>query len=110
MPMRAPQILKAVRALIESPDRWTRDAFARDRAGKRIDPRKPFATCFCIIGAWRRAARHAPAHERVSALRALERATPNLLMPETYNDTAEHRDVLALLDRAIASMEASLHG
>lgn len=49
-------VLTRARALIETPERWTRGTFARDEDGLPVLMISPEATRFCLLGAVRRAA------------------------------------------------------
>jgi hypothetical protein len=37
--------------LLDTPEKWTKGAFARDSKGDSIDPRSSEAVCWCIEGA-----------------------------------------------------------
>lgn len=95
------QIVQRARALIASPQAWTQDEFARDRAGEPVSWRSAEAVQFCIWGALNRAAREMTGdeHQRARladhAARALRSLTPSL---SRLNDRGTHADVLALLD------------
>lgn len=45
------EALKAARALIEDPKRWTQHEFARDADGKRVAECDEAAVCWCLFGA-----------------------------------------------------------
>lgn len=101
------EVLVAARALIATPERWTKETSSWVRNG---------IECFCAIGAIGRAVDHdhnAPATEDVNdALRAampawfLDRRTGRPSIVE-FNDapTTTHADVLQLFDRAIAACD-----
>jgi hypothetical protein len=48
-------ILEHARALIDTPDKWTQNAFARNALGVNVEVRGSSATCFCTLGAIERA-------------------------------------------------------
>lgn len=102
------QILKDARALIADEKNWTKDAFARNSSGEKVDPTNEGAVCFCAIGALAKAAGVNPEGELPAE---------NLLVSEMlewdardsipdFNDSHPHADVLTLFDRAIARAES----
>lgn len=100
--MNAAEILTKAKALIDTPDKWTKGEFARDKNGSRVDANSNYAVCFCSIGAIRKVAPcRGSEYERgyISALQAL--ATACGKEPAVYNDFATHEDVMEKFDRAI---------
>ncbi len=54
--MNAQEILRVIdEEILTSPERWTTDAMARDVDNGVIDVMSPRATCWCLIGAMRKA-------------------------------------------------------
>jgi hypothetical protein len=99
-------ILREARALIDTPEKWTQDAEARDADGNEVLYNDPSATCFCAIGAMSRAAdEYSPSRET----RILRRAVfGDVWRPiPSWNDAPEtsHADVLEAFDRAITLAE-----
>lgn len=48
----AGEVLRGMYDLLSpGPDRWTKEADARDKDGEPTMPRGPFATCYCLSGA-----------------------------------------------------------
>lgn len=97
-------ILANARALIATPDCWTRGANARDKHGRDVDCERPGATKFCMYGALMRATvGDAALGFYPLAVGALRRVSPDL---EIYrfndNPATTHSDVLARFDAAIA--------
>lgn len=97
------EILKAARAILSKPERWTQKAFARDFAGRVVtSPFEPSAVCFCAVGAIRRAAgRDRPYGDALSILAKAKRDDRRIA---NYNDAPRrtHKQILNWFDRAIA--------
>lgn len=102
-------VLKAMRALISDPARWTQDAWARDASGRPVMEFDPTAVSFCMAGAWQHiiwaafpARAEAPLRrDLVTSVAGTLRALTHMPTGE-YNDTHSHAEVLAVVDRAIA--------
>ncbi len=103
--------LRAAKALIDTPDKWTKGVDAAGPAGKEIDENSEEAVCFCANGAILYAACE-PEHVKTCAA-FLEAAVPARFDPDPstwdsgfvqYNDhpATTHADIMALFDRAIA--------
>jgi hypothetical protein len=92
--------LRKARELLADPARWTRNALARAVTPEHnlsCSPRDPTATCWCLRGAL-----HKVAPDRDAAWRAeyyLEVAAAADIA--SFNDTATHAQVLAVLDEAL---------
>ena len=108
--------LRAARALIDSPEKWTRGAYARDAERRAANPTDNGAVCFCALGALERAVWGCSLSPVwLSALELLVeleipmawRATAEALNLAAYNDDPHmsHTAVLALFDAAIAKLE-----
>lgn len=94
--------LRAAKALIDTPDKWTKNATARDADGKAVRPLSARAVCWCGFGALVKACGNtAAAH-----LRAFEsfNGSGNIAGLNDREGTA-HADVMAMFDRAIALAE-----
>ncbi len=99
------EFLQRVRAIISDPSHWTQGALARGADGKSANVTDR-ATCWCLVGAF-----YATAEEGGVDFFFIEEAmfAVSCRLPDSsisisnYNDTHEHADVIALLDRAIAS-------
>ena len=107
------ETLRAARALIDAPEKWTRGFYARDTHGVLVYPTSRDAVCFCIQGALRRVVASdgftrltEDAENAIS--RALLRSNWEMNPPD-FNDDPEttHADVLAAFDCAIAAEEAT---
>lgn len=104
--------LKAVKAVIDTPEKWIKGDFATDANKNSVISADPKAVCFCLRGAIYQGLRpHGRVHER--AERCVEVAL-NDLHPQhgyllaTFNDDAAttHVMVMAVLDKAIAIASA----
>lgn len=100
------EILTKAKELISVPERWTQSTYARDQYGCHINATNPAATCWCSLGAIRRAARDARLHQMFedehAAKHYLECALGNRYIA-AFNDAPErtHAEVMAMFDRAI---------
>ena len=100
------QDLRAAKALIDTPEKWTKRVFARDSSGFGTPYDGGQAVCFCSAGAIFRTVGDDPTRER-AAMNALAIAMggdrPSIA---AFNDTSEHAEVMAAFDKAIAAAEA----
>lgn len=96
-------VLRRMRERLATPERWTQGDFARDALGKGIEERHPAAVCWCLYGA-----RNVETQDHTTRMNVADliQATAQQL-PGEFNDTHEHAEVLALLDKAIATAEAA---
>ena len=102
-------VLKAARALIADPERWTQRTDARNAHGLPVDPRDTDATCWCPIGACFRVS---PVRAS-AAMRELSWGLPKSwdyghrwpLANWNNASSRTHRAVLHRFDRAIARLE-----
>lgn len=119
--MSALQHLENLRALLDDPDSWIQNNLARTASGRWIDPEHGMASCWCLTGGLMRvtgpdldgfqgaavALREAiPLRERIPIERMKgigKHMTSTSLVH--WNDfiTRSHPEVVALIDRAIAS-------
>lgn len=117
--MTASEILRAARALISDPARWTQGAFARDSSGDQVDRLTSEAVCWCLAGAVDAASyperigvdnyvidfdRSAA---RLAAARALHTVIHDTVVSFNDDPTRTHAEVLEAIDKAIAITEAS---
>jgi hypothetical protein len=101
--MTSPDQLRAAKALIDTPEKWTQGHYARDRAGYPAGPRSHLACRFCILGAFiRSAGTEVPAYGLSDFI---PKDTPADRSVSSYNDhpSTTHADIMALFDRAIAA-------
>ena len=105
----ARQVLENARKLIESPDRWTRKAFARSKIGIECWSGDPDAVSWCVQGAINEAGRRLGTGMGDSYFEAMPRLqkAAGCWMLDIWNDNAEttHADILEAFDKAI-NMEA----
>lgn len=96
-------LLWAAREKIAAPERWTKDALARNARGTVVDDTDPTAVCWCIIGAM-----DGDAVSFSRACNALSHLSGYDLVEE-FNDapTTTHAMVLNLLDRVILAEYAT---
>lgn len=106
--MNKQETLKAIKAVIDTPAKWTKEVLARDASGRKIRPSSPDAVCFCIFGAIDRVVPNT--NDRVdydnyifAEVVKLYPGTPGGLAD--FNDARKigHADVMKVLDRAIAN-------
>lgn len=100
------QDLRAAKALIDTPQKWTQRAFAKTADGALTTYTAEDAACFCSAGAIFRVVGDAEPRERacLDALGATM-GTHRLDIPK-FNDTRTHAEVMAAWDAAIAAAEA----
>ncbi len=123
------ELLKKLRKLLEKPERWTKGEYAKDTDGYRVGSCEKEAACFCLLGGIRRVVDGTEEEIEMKAAKALAKiALPKAaselekngvfygsdvdygsLLP-TFNDAkkTKHRDVLKVIDKAIASLKASV--
>jgi hypothetical protein len=107
--------LKHARALIATPEQWTQDTLARDLHGNKVQVNSPLATCFCSIGAIRRAFVDSNENdlgpEFWSTVGELSCHLPVPFDRDLvfFNDAFErtHEEVLAAFDATIERLEAA---
>lgn len=96
--------LRAAKALIDTPEKWTKGCNARAFDGASLDPRDVLASCFCSFGAMVHVEDNSD--NRREADHALFMAVGEIAPFPGYisfndADTTTHADVMALFDRAI---------
>jgi hypothetical protein len=96
-------VLKAARALISDPARWTQNVMARDADGGQYTfGCAPQTVSWCALGALQHITGKASTN---GALDALDTQLPIYITIDYFNDTHTHAEVLALFDAAIARLE-----
>jgi hypothetical protein len=101
------EILTAARALLAEPERWTQREYARNSSGFPVGACDPSATCFCMIGAIKRAGGFEYDARIPLDVIAHLRAAIATRDQTNWNDTRSHADVLRAMDRAIELARAS---
>ena len=108
--MKPKAILGQARAFLSKSQSWSQGAFAYDRTDHRVAYDAKTACSWCLEGAVRRAAKRGNAAE-TNLSQALALVREVIHVPGHYptiqgwNDraTTTHREVLSVLDRAIAA-------
>lgn len=99
------ELLIEARKLIEKPENWTQGTFARDKNQKEVGSWESGAVCFCTIGALKHAFQEGVGGDiYYEAYDALYNSIDRMNVPK-YNDSHTHEEVLAMFDRAIASIK-----
>ncbi len=95
------QLLTQARALIQQPERWTQNTYARDVTGDPVDPRSTEAFCWCTIGAIAKVS-----EGQIVAQEARDHLVKTAMHVklDRFNDTMTHRAVLEAFDKAIENV------
>ena len=96
--------LRAVRKLLSTEARWTKDVLARDKLGREVESDAPAACRWCLSGAVERVVkRQSEQHEALDAIRDALPASFAGEDVENFNDAnaTTHSRTLAVIDRAI---------
>jgi hypothetical protein len=115
--MKTSEFLRAAKAVIDTPEKWTKLAAARyGPGGVSCHPAADNATCFCMTGAterayWRSFDTLPNPQVRINALEVLQRAIKGMNMwttTESFNDrpSTKHEQVMAVYDAAIAERDS----
>jgi hypothetical protein len=104
--------LRAAKALIDTPAKWTQSVLARDSMARQVGIEDRNATCFCSMGALLRHCRdkELPGEARKTISEALDNVaeltagddSTNIVI---YNDEHTHAEVMAVWDKAIELAE-----
>lgn len=99
------QALEKARKLLSDKSAWTKGAAARNAEGQQVLSTSPAATSFCAIGAISRVTRKQTIESPVDALRSALPA--GFYAVSDFNDAeyTDHKDILALFDRAIEAQK-----
>ena len=100
--MSTKQLLIAAREIIEKPENWTKETFARTRSGKETFTADAKACMFCAEGALIRAQQTIGGNVE-SAVLTLENLVGSALYLSRFNDSHTHQEVLNVFDQAIAN-------
>lgn len=97
--------LKAAKALIDTPEKWTQGAYARSSIGVELTYHNKEASCFCSWGALANV--KGSTGSTYEALRFLDSFTTQDNIVQ-FNDleSTTHAEVMAVWDKAIAKAEA----
>lgn len=98
--------LKDAKAVIDKPENWCRETYARDAEGEGAEPYDPEAVCWCSLGALHVAC--GPTNQVLADLcaahlhRAAEMETDGEYFSiDDANDALEHAALMKIWDRAI---------
>lgn len=80
------RILTGARALLDSPEKWTREVLARDANGGKVGIRSPDAVCYCSLGALTKAM-----NDRVAEVTKL---VPLDVHPEVHDQYCTQHDIV----------------
>lgn len=105
------ELLRAAKAKIEDPKRWTKGDTALDSRGERVGARDATACCWCSMGALSAAGAIVPTGDDPATCmlrRCIMPRKPYGASLVEFNDApaTTHADVMALFERAIAMAES----
>lgn len=102
------EALKSARDLLSDPKHWTQDWYAKNAAGRGVDPAGAQATCWCVRGAVVRFTRCHLAAKPAFVELAATLGSQDYHDVECWNDNPErtHAEVLGLFDTTIARLES----
>lgn len=99
------EILKEAKSLIDTPEKWTKETYARSTSGGVISEHEDGAVCFCSLGAFFRVAKSADVVYMDSGwdilIKAVKLIKPTAYSVATFNDNHTHAEVMAMWDKAI---------
>ena len=104
------ELYKEARQILSDPTHWTIGSFARSKTGRDVSPLDPEAVSFCLLGVLAKVnglnRKYNDTHDLSSYIRSHLPEGANLVC---FNDDplTKHEDVLDLLDRTIAKLEAT---
>lgn len=98
------EILKAARELLSDPKRWTQYRLARDENGNEAEVEN--GCSFCMLGAIAKVSNVDPYTNYNTVCDVLYDVMPMGLGIGEFNDRSTHAEVLAIMDKAIAKLEA----
>ena len=105
--MNTVETLKAAKALISDPAKWTRGQIARDAEGRFVRARDPEAVCWCSYGAIDRVCGKDAIAWAGATVELMNAMRGGIAM---FNDNNDHAAVMAAFDRAIEQAEADANG
>lgn len=113
------ELLVDTKKILDSPDKWTKGAYARGKSGKDVSNFGRYATCFCLAGAFNRAAGQrsnrnmyslAPGYAKASVAMNNRVWRGGHFSFVTYNDlpTTTYEDIIRLIDESIENLNARI--
>ena len=108
--MSTKEILQKARAILDDPNHWTQNWFARDENGFGVSPLDATACAFCTIGAIQKSAGSLTDIAQPIRQLALAAGCPMIAMDtpkmrqwiNTFNDHHSHTEILEVFDAAIS--------
>lgn len=104
-------LLSLVKGKLDTKDKWTKGAMARDENGTRLNPTTDSdkAICWCITGAMEACKFTHSVYEKayVILMEAIDDAISEISSVEEYNDLAStsYQDIMNLIDAAIVKLQ-----
>jgi hypothetical protein len=99
------EVLKGARELLSDRKRWTKHAYARDLQSTPTNAKNPTACKWCLAGAFSKISVYEDYIKACDIItRAISSETKGIYVFKgltIFNDTHTHREVLAILDKAI---------
>lgn len=98
------QVLTEALALIDTPEKWCQDAFAKSERGLAVDSMDPSACMFCAEGALNRAKRGQRAASisvEMTWLRSAAFIVAGTTCPTRVNDIYGYEKTIEMFDKAI---------
>lgn len=95
-------ILIHAKSLIDTPEKWTQNYYAKDAAGFSVPALYEGATCFCSIGAVYRATHDLDSESITNEALNLFRQVTGKMNIFMFNDCHTHSEVMTAWDAAIA--------
>jgi hypothetical protein len=100
------ETLKAARQTLTPLEAWTKGDNARDQDGARVDPQDPRATCWCLIGAIAMQGHYSSVASYEIRQTLVKDGRCDSIAAFNDDPDTTHDDVLGLLDKTIARLEA----
>lgn len=97
--MKTSEILIKAKSLIDSPEKWTQEVFARDAKKQQVEHKSPDAVCFCSLGALSLVAGK-DSYDFATARQYLRAAIGDQFIA-SFNDDHTHEEVMSAWDKAI---------
>lgn len=106
------EALKATKAVIDTPEKWTQVAFARNASGEAVSAFDSSAVCYCLRGALTKATAGMGDNReaRAAIVWAIKGLNYHYSIIYVFNDHPDttHAMVMAVLDKAIETATQGL--
>lgn len=114
--MKLVAFMQAALSLIDTPAKWTKGSYGKDKDGCPLEPSKP-GVCYCSMGAIYRAAvtNDIPHHLQQPLIHAAQAQLHTVVHATgwagvmTFNDAVQHTDVMRAWEQAIRNAEVYGH-